>query len=86
MLDSALFLRTSNLFKKLVELATLPGRKEKAMKNYMIIYNETVSHVFYVDADSKEEAEEKFEEMASNGELDYSDGEVIDTETKIYEN
>lgn len=56
------------------------------MKTYKIIYHEVVSHVFYVDADSKDEAEEKFEEMASNGELDYSDGEVIDTETKIYEN
>lgn len=56
------------------------------MKTYKIIYNEVVSHVFYVDADGKGEAEGKFEEMASNGELDYSDGEVIDTETKIYEN
>lgn len=55
------------------------------MKTYKVIYNEVVSHVFYVDADSKDEAEEKFEAMAGNGELDYSDGEVIDTETKIYE-
>lgn len=55
------------------------------MKTYKIIYNEVVSHVFYVDADSKDDAEEKFEAMADNGELDYSDGEVIDTETKIYE-
>lgn len=55
------------------------------MKTYKVIYNEVVSHVFYVDADSKDEAEEKFEAIAGNGELDYSDGEVIDTETKIYE-
>ena len=56
------------------------------MKTYKIIYHEIVSHIFYVDADNKDEAEEKFEAMAYNGELDYSDGEVIDTETKIYEN
>lgn len=56
------------------------------MKTYKIIYNEVISHVFYVDADNKDEASEKFEAMASNGELDYSDGEVIDTETKINEN
>lgn len=55
------------------------------MKTYKVIYNEIVSHVFYVDADSKDDAEEKFEAMASNGELDYSDGEVIDTKTEIYE-
>ena len=55
------------------------------MKTYKVIYNEVVSHVFYVDADSKDDAEEKFEAMAENGKLDYSDGEVIDTTTKIYE-
>ena len=56
------------------------------MKTYKIIYNEVVSHIFYVEANDKEEADEKFESMANNGKLDYSDGEVIDTETKIYEN
>lgn len=56
------------------------------MKTYKIIYNEVISHVFYVDANNEDEAEKKFESMANNGELDYSDGEVADTETKIYEN
>lgn len=56
------------------------------MKTYKIIYNEVVSHVFYVDANSKEEVKEKFEKMNESGELDFSYGEVVDTETKIYEN
>lgn len=86
-LGSVSFPHTSKVFKQnLVELTTLPGRKEKAMKNYMIIYNETVSHVFYVDADSKEEAEEKFKQMSESGKLDFSYGDVVDAETKIYEN
>lgn len=55
------------------------------MKNYMIIYTETVSHTFYVDADSKDDAEEKFKQMNESGELDFSYGDVVDTETKIYE-
>ena len=56
------------------------------MKEYMIIYNEIVSHVFYVDADNKDEAEEKFKHMNESGELDFSYGDVVDVETKIYEN
>ena len=69
----------------MVELTTLPGRKDKVMKNYMIIYTETVSHTFYIDADSKDDAEEKFKQMNESGELDFSYGDVVDTETKIYE-
>lgn len=56
------------------------------MKNYMIIYNEVVSHTFYVDAESKNDAEKKFKQMNESGELDFSYGDVVDTETKIYEN
>ena len=48
------------------------------MKTYKVIYTESLFHVFYVDAESKEEAREKFDKMAYNGELDYSDGEVYD--------
>lgn len=56
------------------------------MKTYKIIYNEVISHVFYVDANNKEEAEEKFEKMNESGEIDISYGDVVETETKIYEN
>lgn len=49
------------------------------MKTYKIIYTESLYHVFYVDAESIDEAREKFDRMAYNGELDYSDGEVYDS-------
>lgn len=48
------------------------------MKTYKIIYTESLFHVFYVDANSKEEAEEEFERLAENGELDFSGGDVYD--------
>ena len=49
------------------------------MKTYKVIYTESLIHVFYVDAENEEEAREKFDNMAYNGELDYSDGEVYDS-------
>lgn len=49
------------------------------MKTYKVIYTESLFHVFYVDAESVDEAREKFDKMAYNGELDYSDGEVYDS-------
>lgn len=49
------------------------------MKTYKIIYTESLCHAFYVDAESIDEAREKFDKMAYNGELDYSDGEVYDS-------
>ena len=49
------------------------------MKTYKVIYTESLYHVFYVDAESIDEAREKFDRMAYNGELDYSDGEVYDS-------
>ena len=49
------------------------------MKTYKVIYTESLFHVFYVDAENEEEAREKFDKMAYNGELDYSDGEVYDS-------
>ena len=49
------------------------------MKTYKIIYTESLVHAFYIKANSKEEAEEEFERLGNNGELDFSDGEVYDT-------
>lgn len=49
------------------------------MKTYKVIYTESLFHTFYVDAESEDEAREKFDKMAYNGELDYSDGEVYDS-------
>ena len=48
------------------------------MKTYKIIYTESLYHEFYVDAESEDEAREKFELQSENGELDFSDGEIYD--------
>ena len=53
------------------------------MANYKIIYKETLVHTFYVEANSEEEANKVFENQVSNGEIDFSDGEIDDTEIKI---
>ena len=55
------------------------------MKTYKVIYTESLFHVFYVEAESEEEAREKFDKMAYNGELDFSDGEVEDTKVASVE-
>ena len=49
------------------------------MKTYKVIYTESLYHVFYVEAESVGDAKEKFENMAYNGKLDFSDGEVYDS-------
>lgn len=50
---------------------------------YKIIYTESLCHEFYVDAASEEDARKKFERQSENGELDFSDGEVYNSEIKI---
>jgi hypothetical protein len=47
------------------------------MKTYEIIYKEEMYHTFYVEANSKEEAENKLWTCPS--EFDYSNGEVYDS-------
>lgn len=49
------------------------------MKTYKVIYTESLAHIFYVDAESKDEAREKFDQLAYDGKLDYSSGEVYDS-------
>ena len=55
------------------------------MKTCKITYKETLIHTFYVDANSKEEAEAIFNEQGMTGELDFSDGTVDETEYIINE-
>ena len=55
------------------------------MKNYRVIYKETLIHTFDVEADSPEEAKEVFEEKIAYGEFDFSDGEIDETEFSIKE-
>ena len=49
------------------------------MKTYKIIYTESLYHVFYVDAENEDEAREKYNQLAFDGKLDYSDGECYDS-------
>ena len=55
------------------------------MKTYKITYTESLFHVFYVDANSEEEAREEFNRRAFNAEFDYSDGEIYDTNVESIE-
>lgn len=47
------------------------------MKTYEIIYKEEMYHTFYVEANSKEEAENKL--WTCPNEFNYSNGEVYDS-------
>lgn len=51
------------------------------MKEYLITYKEHLVHSFYVKADSEDEAMEEFDRLVENGEIDFSGGEVYDTDT-----
>lgn len=55
------------------------------MKTYKVTYKETLVHTFYVEANNEDEAKEVFDNKAANGEIDFSYGEVDDTEVKIEE-
>lgn len=50
---------------------------------YMITYTEKLIHSFYVEADTPEEAEAEYNRMAASGELDFSDGDIVDTTVDI---
>jgi hypothetical protein len=54
-------------------------------KKYTIIYNETVTHWFDVEAESEEEALDEFNFQVDNGEIDFSRGEVTDSSINIVE-
>lgn len=55
------------------------------MKTYKVIYTETLVHTFYVEANSEEEAEEIFKAQSMACELDFSYGEIDETEYIIEE-
>ena len=52
---------------------------------YKINYKEVLYHAFYVEAATYEEAEAEFDRQVGAGDIDFSDGEVIDTDIKIEE-
>lgn len=53
------------------------------MRNYKIIYTETLRHEFHIEANSKEEAEAQFNRLNNIGAYDYSYGEIIDTSIEV---
>lgn len=61
------------------------SRKEILMKTFKVIYKERLAHEFYIDAESRTEAEREFYRKANNGEIDFSNGEVCDTHMNIVE-
>lgn len=52
---------------------------------YKINYTETLHHVFYVNATTPGEARAKFNRQAETGDIDFSGGEVTDTDIEVSE-
>lgn len=55
------------------------------MKTYKITYTEKLIHEFYVDAENAEDASEKFDMQLNHGEIDFSDGCLVNSSLKIEE-
>lgn len=55
------------------------------MKTYKVTYVETLIHVFYVEANNEDEAQEVFEQGLMDGQFDFSDGEVDEADYTITE-
>ncbi len=53
------------------------------MRNYKIIYTETLRHEFHLQANSKKEAEAEFNRLNNAGAFDYSYGEIVDTSIEV---
>ena len=54
-------------------------------KTYQIVYTETSVGIYFVDANSEEEAKEKFEQASMDGKIDFTDMYVDDTDIKVKE-
>ena len=53
------------------------------MKLYRVNYTETVCYDFFVEANSPEEAEDLFNQKVEEGEFDFNDGYVCDSNTNV---
>lgn len=49
------------------------------MKSYKIIHEEKLVGWWYVDANSEQDALDEFDRMVTNGEVDFSDMEMVDS-------
>lgn len=54
-------------------------------KAYKIVFEETITHWFYVEAESVEEAEAEFNHQVCDGQIDFSGGEVTDSNVMVLE-
>lgn len=64
------------------DIKTSLSLKRHPSKTYRIIHKEELIGEFYVDAESEEDALEKYRSMVCNGEIDFSDMEMVDSEDK----
>ena len=55
------------------------------MKTYKVTYTEKLIHEFYVDAKDLNEASDIFQQRLNHGEIDFSDGCLVDSNIKIEE-
>lgn len=55
-------------------------------KKFTVIYNETLTHWFDVEAENEEEAEKEFNRQVNDGEIDFSYGEITDSSIEVVEN
>lgn len=55
------------------------------MKLYHVSYTETVCYDFFIEANSPEEAEDLFNQKVEEGEFDFNDGYVSDSNINITE-
>lgn len=55
------------------------------MKTFRITFQELCEHQFFVEAETQEEVEARFEEDMCNGTFDWSNGEVIYNKIVDYE-
>lgn len=55
------------------------------MKTYKVTYMEKLIHEFYVDAENLAEASNIFDQRLNHGEIDFSDGCLVDSSISIVE-
>ena len=48
------------------------------MKTFKVTYKEVLYHEFYVEAESEDDVEDEFERMGNDGELDFSDADLVE--------
>ena len=65
--------------KRNISSPTTKETRSPFLRTYKIVHREELIGWYYVEATGEEEAIEKFNEMACNGEVDFSDLEVVES-------